>query len=259
MAWTYFEDTVQIPDGMTEINLDAYVTGYGGPNPDMVAYFDEIKFERVIDGNWQHFDIKVGGFYTGAMKYLTFALDADAVDSNYALYQPRRMRIQSIGYGTQRIVDSVSLEIDNLNSELTPYFIGGNPQGSPATVGVVVLDENYQPVPNKRDGFQDIFDGVIDDWDMTARSVTLKIVPDYARWAEKTIARHPGSCRWKKFKGRRCGYSGAATWCDRSYARCAELGNTDNFGGFRWLAGIIGKEIWWGKKPAEPKTLSNPG
>lgn len=39
-------------------------------------------------------------------------------------------------------------------------------------------------------------------------------------------------CQWRKFKDCRCAYSGAETSCDKSFARCKELGNTANFGGF---------------------------
>jgi len=49
-----------------------------------------------------------------------------------------------------------------------------------------------------------------------------------------------------------CLYAGGETWCDRTYARCLVLGNTDNFGGFRWLPSIIDKEIWWGRLRGEP-------
>ncbi len=39
------------------------------------------------------------------------------------------------------------------------------------------------------------------------------------------------SCRFD-FKGALCGYSGSETDCNRTYARCKELGNQIRFGGF---------------------------
>lgn len=39
-------------------------------------------------------------------------------------------------------------------------------------------------------------------------------------------------CRYKIFKEPRCGYVGPATTCNRSLARCRELGNSNRFGGF---------------------------
>ena len=37
-------------------------------------------------------------------------------------------------------------------------------------------------------------------------------------------------------------------WCDRSRERCAEMSNTDNFGGFPWLPYLEDKEILWGQE-----------
>lgn len=41
----------------------------------------------------------------------------------------------------------------------------------------------------------------------------------------------PNSCRFK-FKGTLCGYSGSVTSCDKSLARCRQLGNSKRYGGF---------------------------
>jgi hypothetical protein len=39
-------------------------------------------------------------------------------------------------------------------------------------------------------------------------------------------------CRYKKFKGTRCGYAGVEIICDRTLTRCRELANSRRFGGF---------------------------
>lgn len=39
-------------------------------------------------------------------------------------------------------------------------------------------------------------------------------------------------CRWKVFKGTRCGYIGAETTCDRTLTQCRSYGNSERFGGF---------------------------
>ena len=41
-------------------------------------------------------------------------------------------------------------------------------------------------------------------------------------------------CPWP-FKGVECGYSGAQSSCDKSWARCHALANTNNYGGFRFI------------------------
>jgi len=40
----------------------------------------------------------------------------------------------------------------------------------------------------------------------------------------------------------------SVSWCDQSYDRCRSLGNSTNFGGFRWLPGLAKKNIVWGRK-----------
>jgi len=92
-----------------------------------------------------------------------------------------------------------------------------------------------------------LLDLTIDDWDLDEERASVTLVTPFSQWARKTLSKYSPSCRWKVFKGTECGYSGAATWCDRTYARCQALGNTGNFGGFRWLFSIVDKEIWWGR------------
>ena len=43
---------------------------------------------------------------------------------------------------------------------------------------------------------------------------------------------HRNICRYRQFKGTRCGYVGAEETCDRTLTRCRELENSSRFGGF---------------------------
>lgn len=45
------------------------------------------------------------------------------------------------------------------------------------------------------------------------------------------------NCRYDEFKGPQCKYAGLVTACDRLYSTCLALGNTPNFGGFRYVLG----------------------
>jgi len=201
------------------------------------------------------------------------------------LYEPRGMEIGDITYSTGNLVDSCKLTLDNLDDALTTQFVGGNPQGQPVSIGMVLLDENYQitgataassgdiilwgwglgltadalitgglgialagPVSGS-DGILTLFSGEIDDWTMTEGRLEITVASQFARWSRKTFRTHSSSCRWLVFKGPECGYSGPETWCDRSYDRCVQLGNQDNFGGFRWLPSLEQKNIWWGQVP----------
>lgn len=43
---------------------------------------------------------------------------------------------------------------------------------------------------------------------------------------------HGSLCQYPVFKGSRCGYSGAATTCDRAFLTCLNYGNSARFGAF---------------------------
>jgi hypothetical protein len=49
------------------------------------------------------------------------------------------------------------------------------------------------------------------------------------------------------FKDDYCGYGGAATFCNRSYRRCKDLGNEANFHGHRFLPAMMKKKLYWGR------------
>ncbi|MBU2539168.1 MAG: hypothetical protein KKH22_12100, partial [Proteobacteria bacterium] len=91
--------------------------------------------------------------------------------------------------------------------------------------------------------------GAIDDWRSPEGSIEMTIASDMSQWHQKTMRMQSSSCSWRVFKGAECGYSGIETRCDRSYARCAALGNSANFGGERWLPSIEDANIWWGQAP----------
>jgi len=170
-------------------------------------------------------------------------------DSSYTFdvllghFVPRKVKLDPIRYSMGRNVDSMEIQIDNLDDALTPAFVGGTPQGSTVTLSMVVLDANYKIIATP----VTLFKGIIDGWDMDEEKITLTVASELVRWNQKTLAKHSASCRWKEFKGAECAYAGAEGWCDRSFTRCTQLGNASNFGGFRWLPSIVDKEIWWGR------------
>lgn len=97
-----------------------------------------------------------------------------------------------------------------------------------------------------------VFKGYIDRPRTDEEFINIQILSPLAAWDRRTVRRQSSSCRYLKFKGEECGYSGGETWCDRTYARCTTLGNTANFGGYRWLPDIINKKIYWGRTPYTP-------
>jgi len=184
-----------------------------------------------------------------------FALDLDIDGTHYRYtdcdvplvvdgerYLPRGAKLEPIRYSLGTVVDSMKMQIDNLDSALTAAFVDGTPQGSTVILKLVIV-EDFIPTPVNTTLFQ----GIIDGWNLDEESVSFTVASELVRWTQRTLAKHSASCRWKEFKGTECAYAGAETWCDRSYTRCVAVGNQANFGGFRWLPSIIDKELWWGR------------
>lgn len=160
-------------------------------------------------------------------------------------FEPRGFKHDGARYSMGNIVDRVTLEIDNLDQTLSAEFIGEDPQGSAVSLKEVVLNSDNQVLGNPVTWFS----GTIDEYEVDEEKIRISVVgPNYA-WSRRTTSRHPSSCRWRVFKGTECEYAGTYTFCDRSYARCKALLNTNNFGGFRWLPSIENKEVIWGRKP----------
>jgi hypothetical protein len=148
-------------------------------------------------------------------------------------------------YSKSTIVDQCTVEVDNVDEEMTALFVGGNVSGSDIGLQVVVLDEDYNIVGDES---LVVFSGEIDSWELDPDDrLRVTMTNFFVRWNQRTLALHSSSCRWKTFKGPECKYTGGVSECDRTYTTCQTLANTDNFGGFRWLPSIEDKVIWWGR------------
>lgn len=161
-------------------------------------------------------------------------------------YSPRGARLEAARYSLNTVVDSIRIELDNLDDALTAAFVAGTPQGGEVILKQAILDANNEPMLNQVTWFH----GEIDEWGLDEEKVTFTVTSELVKWNQQTLAKHSATCRWRKFKGTRCAYAGAETWCDRTYVRCVALANQVNFGGFRFLPSLMDREIWWGKSRA---------
>jgi hypothetical protein len=125
---------------------------------------------------------------------------------------------------------------------LPAALLSADERGALVILKIVGLDTDYQSV-----GTNTLWQGQLNGVPrLNERSVTLEIVNEFWMWKKKSLRKSSASCPWQ-FKGAECAYTGAGTWCDQGYARCTALGNTDNYGGFRFIPSIAEREIWWGR------------
>ena len=166
------------------------------------------------------------------------------------LYTPNGFSFQPIKYSVNKIVDKATVEMPVVDDpSIKAAFIGGTPKNSQVIIRGIIVDDDYSLIG---DTSVIVFEGNIDNWSITESKLSIGVSNLFVQWTQKALRRHSSSCTWKVFGGATpdspCFYSGEETRCDRSHVRCAALGNTVNFGGFRWLPSIVDKEIWWGRE-----------
>lgn len=161
------------------------------------------------------------------------------------LYEPREFSIGNVVLSSDRIVDTCTLTLVNLDQALSLPFLDGEPQGSSVVVRVAAFDS--QTRQHIAGAVAAVFTGSIDDWTMGEESIEITLASELTQWRRDVGRAHAASCPWRVFGGDQCRYSGGETWCDRSYARCSALGNTNNFGGYRWLPSLENKSVTWGQ------------
>ncbi|MFZ5785616.1 MAG: hypothetical protein ACOY3Y_04165, partial [Acidobacteriota bacterium] len=109
----------------------------------------------------------------------------------------------------------------------------------------VILYEVYNDSGTWRseEKFRGRIEGVA--WGEDAAEIALDPLPAYAGGIVGRVSDRD-RCDYV-FKGTsgRCGYSGAETWCDHTYARCSALGNTARWGGVCRLAAYPGQKFQW--------------
>jgi hypothetical protein len=95
--------------------------------------------------------------------------------------------------------------------------------------------------------FQRLFRGIVGGWDLSGDSTArITLTNEMVLWNKEPLRIQSTSCPWS-YKGTECGYTGPMGPCDKSYEACQLRGNEANFGGDRFLAAAMLKQVWWGR------------
>ena len=176
--------------------------------------------------------------------YTTFHLP---VTYNSIRYTPHPFEVSEFSATISSEVDTLSLSFDNASLLPVSLFLNTEQRGKEAVLYFCALDDRGNAI-----GAFEVFRGFINSirfFERERSSVAeIQITHELALWKKETLRPHSYKCPWR-FKDSNCGYTGGATWCDKTYERCRALQNTANFGGFPHLQDIVGKEVWWGRKP----------
>ena len=128
-------------------------------------------------------------------------------------------------------LEGTTLEMGNVNNTMSAAILNNTLREATVRIREIYLDSAGTFV-----GIETLFYGKVSGRpSCNEQSATITLVPHRNPWSvacpRRRISKH---CGWK-FKDADCGYVGAQTLCDKTFARCTTLGRTATFGGFRFL------------------------
>lgn len=157
-------------------------------------------------------------------------------------YTPCALEIGNVSYRAGMQVDSMEIIFPDADQVLVQASLANDIRRKPVQLRMACVDAGYQVL-----GSVLLWSGVINkSGPLREKTVTLDIVSQLAMWHKKTLRLQGSTCPWE-YGGTECGHAGDGT-CDQSHDRCTALGNTDNFGGDRFLDVTAERPIVWGQK-----------
>lgn len=151
------------------------------------------------------------------------------------LFQAFPFEVEDVREDGKGGLPSFAIKCSNVTRVLVPYLEASD-GGAGATVRIqVVHSDNLGETNAALDEVFDVLGCSLDNqW------VTIRLGAENPMRARSPRDRYlKDHCRYKEFKGELCGYAGAETACNRSFARCVELGNISRFGGFPGVEGGV--------------------
>ena len=130
-------------------------------------------------------------------------------------------------------VSKMSISLSNVGLGVSA-IVGNNGDivtNSPAVLTLVFLDVNTNELI--KNTHQVLYAGNCNNLVLDYEKATMDIETPLGGYEKQCpVMKYRASCQVRRFKDCRCGYRGKETTCDRTFARCEELGNIQNFRGF---------------------------
>lgn len=164
-------------------------------------------------------------------------------DSSSNPFLPRKFTFDNINATSGMSASSLDIVIDDTDKTMSAILLGEDVRNKVVKlyIGAVTDTAGVTEIVT-----EEVIRGIIGGWELSEdNKATITIQNEFVLWSKKTLRTQSSSCPWV-FKGVECTYAGQETWCDQSIVRCASIGNSNSFGGFRYLPSITGTEIKWG-------------
>jgi len=129
-----------------------------------------------------------------------------------------------------------------LKQEMTSEVHGTTPR-----LDILIVTINGESYVQTGRAFQRLFRGIVGGWDLSGdNQAKITLTNEMVLWNKEPLRIQSTACPWA-YKGTECSYSGPMGPCDKSYEACQLRGNEAQFGGDRFLAAAMTKELWWGR------------
>ena len=178
---------------------------------------------------------------------LYFSTPRYFTDLDFTLYAegktflPRGVKLPNMNYALAMSVDRATVQLDDVDQQIIAALLQADQRGRVAVIKMGALDAGYNVI-----GLAEVYRGFVDSWEKTESQVSITLANEFIMWRKQSLRTASATCPWV-FKGLECTYAGAASSCDQSWEDCGSKGNTDHFGGDRFIPSLTGTNIWWGK------------
>lgn len=165
--------------------------------------------------------------YDGASSNLYFAEHDENIVFNGVTYQKFPITHDLITEDAQHESSSMKLSISNVSRLIQAYLEQYDMHDKKVVITMVYADHLDDPDAKLEDTFY--IDSYTADEEKAEFTLSSKFdVLDVMLPSRKYMRNNCGS----KFKSAECGYGGAETTCNKTFARCRQLANQKRFGGF---------------------------
>lgn len=155
-------------------------------------------------------------------------LNNESIQWNSQTWLPYPFKLGPIDDSKDGEVSEVTLTVFDFTRTLTPLIeeYGGG-LGAEMTIRVVIADNLQETTPE----FEITLEIIAADTDGQG-GIQFTLGADnlinYRTPQDRYLKNH---CRYDHFKDSYCGYTGSETQCNRTFARCIEIGNETRYGG----------------------------
>lgn len=240
-SFNWVWDTDKGGDGKTysvrfdtdNLNFDIFEYGFSRFSLDLKEVFptenvlDESAKDEIIPRKLLKIELEGGSVYI---------LDNETLESftfNGDTYLGAPMKHGEIKNDDNSAVNKLELELSNVSLAISGIIAnrGDVITNAFAVLTLVFLNVNTNELIS---GMQKIlYSGKCNNISLDYQKASLDIESELGGYDKiAPVIKYRPTCQVRRFKDCRCGYTGSETSCDRSFARCLELGNTLNFRGF---------------------------